>query len=75
MRDEAIGERMLPVEQANHLAFGDDPDPALGHGRRRGETNRLPSQRPFTEELLSPNIPTTASLPVSDNTDSFTLPC
>src|SRR5947208_2988294 len=39
------------MKQANHLAFGNDQDPARGHRRRRGQTNRLTGKGAFPEEV------------------------
>src|SRR5947207_5848603 len=39
------------MKQANHLTFGNNQDPARGHRRRRGQTNRLTGEGAFPEEV------------------------
>ena len=49
--DEAIRQRMLLVQQTNHLPFGNHANPARRHRRRGRQTKRLGRQRPFAAEL------------------------
>jgi hypothetical protein len=65
---------MFRVEHAHHLFFFDDQH---GRGPDRGgrpHANFLACQAPLPNKSAGPSIATTASLPTSLTTDSFTPP-
>jgi len=51
MRDEPVRERVLLMEQADHLPLGNHADPARDHRGRRREAKRLTGQRAFAKEI------------------------
>ena len=51
VRDEAVRERRLLVEQPDHFLFRDDENPARHHRRGRPDANALTGQRALAEEV------------------------
>ena len=55
VRDEAVGEGRLVVENLLHLAFPDDQYRSRGNGGRRSDTKRLTCEAAFTKKSSSPD--------------------
>ena len=72
--DEAVGHRVLLVQQPHHLLLADEQDRARGDRGGAAHADGWPARQPSPKKSPGPSMATTASLPVLDSTESFTPP-